>query len=96
MLVKHNLVSPKFMSNDKVKLHLADGSFVFAPRAMIKLDCANCLPNLPCDVLIGNIDGASCACTNLNTKFISYDDDHDSSISCLVTTRAQHASEGKP
>ena len=104
VLVKSDLVSPKFMSNENVQLHFADGRSVYTPRATIQLDCAfyrgrtnaACLPDLPCDVLIGNIEGASCACTNINSDLVSCADNHDSSISCFVSTRAQSAAEGRP
>ena len=56
---------------------------------------AVCLPDLPCDVLIGNIEAASCACTTINSDLVSCADNHDSSISCFVSTRAQSAAEGK-
>ena len=90
VLVKSSLVNPVDIDEtNMVRLKFADGSESQAKNAVIDLNCvfmcgrveAVCLPNLPFDVLVGNVDGAACACV----------DGQSSNFSGLVQTRAQSA-----
>lgn len=103
VLVRRSLVPSQSISSDKVKLAFADEHSVYAPKAVIDLQCpfytgkveALCLAELPFDVLLGNIPGATCACgapRGLRSQSQEGLDDH----ACYVQTRAQTAEERKP
>lgn len=97
VLVKRSLVGDSDITDEMVTLHFADGHSVIAPTANIKLDCpyfvgvtkAACLDKLPFDVLVGNINGAVCACAVDQIKF-------NNETAFAVQTRNQILTEDKP
>ena len=104
VLVRSDLVNRTDLKNESVTLTFADGRSVAATKAKINLQCvfytgntdAICLDNLPFDVLVGNVRGASCACTNVNANLSSNVENIVSNISCAVSTRSNIANENKP
>ena len=105
VLVKSSLVKPSYLTNGKTTLRFADGRTSKVPRARIYVNSdfykgfveAACVENLPFDVLIGNVNGASCACTasinNVETSHEENPDSEDEATICLVQTRNQVKNE---
>jgi hypothetical protein len=70
VVVRRSLVPEGSISKETARLTFADEHSVNAPKAMIDLKCphftgrveALCLTDIPFDVLLGNIPGATCAC----------------------------------
>ena len=71
VLVRKSLVSKNKISKQLVELNFADSHKTKAPKARIYIESpyftgetdAVCLENLPFDILIGNIPGATCPCS---------------------------------
>ena len=98
ILINSKYVKPSFHTGEISKVRFADGRSIEAPQAKINLKCpyftgvtnAICVDNLPYDVLVGNVEGASCACVKSST-FDEPEDETD--IACTVQTRGQIRNE---
>jgi len=104
VLVKTSFVKPSFFTGKSINLKFADGRVKVAPKAKIYLKCgylngfveAACLDELPFDVLVGNVPGASCACSKSNCDDVFADNSQDSSFVCAVVTRNQAKLDNQP
>lgn len=103
VMVRRSLVRADRISGETVNLKFADGRTLVAPKTKIYLDCpyykglteAACIDELPFDVILGNIPGATCACTAETI----HSDPLPVSVSntvCSVQTRHQCKIQGKP
>ena len=105
VLVKSSLVKPSYYTDAKITLRFADGRTLKVPLARIYVKSvffngyveAACVENLPFDVLIGNVSGASCACTlpinSVETPNIDNSDSENEATICAVQTRNQVKNE---
>lgn len=104
ILVHEKLIKTDYLYPNKVKVHFADGNSFIANKGKIYLKCiyftgyvdAICLPRLPFDVIVGNVDGASCACVNEGNQLINNSKEHMDSMCYSVLTRAQIIKDNLP
>ncbi|XP_018018560.1 uncharacterized protein LOC108675084 [Hyalella azteca] len=103
VLVRPSLAPESSISSKTVKLTFADDLSVNAPKTMVDLRCphftgrveALCLPELPFDVLLGNIPGATCAC-GAKTTLRATTEEVVGEQACAVQARAQRKEENSP
>ena len=104
ILVKSNLVKPNYFSGKSVNIKFADGRSMSAPKAKVYIKSpyfngeteAICVDNLPFDVLIGNVKGATCACMGEAKSDSIVEDFSDcTNFACAVQTRAMVRNENK-
>ena len=105
VLVKSSLVTQPYLTNTNMTLRFADGRTHKVPQARIYVNSvffkghieAACVENLPFDVLIGNVSGASCACTvpinHVDTTIAENSDSDNGDTICVVQTRNQIKNE---
>ena len=98
ILVKPYLVKSSKMTGKKIELKFADGSTKLVPTGEIYLKSpyfsgsviAACVEGLPFDVLVGNVDGASCACADSSDgKDMDSIENENINFVCSVQTRNQ-------
>ena len=79
------------------------GRIIDANKCYIDLHCAYfsgnveaiCLPDLPFDVLVGNVEGSSCACLSDNAAFSGVEN-FDGPVSYAVSTRGKKLRDSLP
>ena len=99
VIVKKSLVPNENLTNSSSVLNFADMRSLKAPKAIIDLKCplfsgkteAVCLDDLPFDVLLGNIENASCACKITEEHVVN-----DYNSVCAVETRNSIIKYSKP
>lgn len=85
VLVRRSFIADNQFLGSVAKIRFADGRIITAPKVKLVLNCiffkgeteGVCVDNLPFDVLLGNVPGARCACTE------------EPSDICAVQTRGQ-------
>ena len=105
VLVRSDLVDTTKLTHEIVNVSFADGRSMKARKSTINLESvfysgaieAICLPDLPFDVLVGNVPGALCACSAKNiTLSKTASTECEASFCCAVTTRSQAFNENVP
>ena len=91
ILVRKDLIRTLDLRPSWVNIKLADGSIRKVQKGIADIECRYvigwknvlCVPNLPYDVIIGNVKGAGCPCSVGNSD----------QVECMVSTRAQKRNE---